>query len=245
MREKEPIPQSLEEVLETLDLLKLVAMKGQKEIREFSRYMMIWGTYAFLATFTGAILGLNIWLPLLYPAFFLTTAPVAGWGISLLTWVLAGLMVWGLWTLTHLGWLLILAIVLTATLSYFYLYGRAVKKGRVKPIPFKVMVGPKIGWSWGILMGGMGLVFVTLIQHLPASTPWDFLSMTLWGYAVGVGLFISGIMAPGFFWIGILGIFGIPLATSVNTTLGVWVYLAVAAAMVGYSFYLYRSSINA
>ncbi len=234
----------LQSLLETIDVLKLIALKGQKEVREFSRYMMVWGSYAFLTVFTSAILGLNIWLPLLYPAFFLTTAPVAGWGISLIAWIIAGLIVLGVWNLTHIGWLLILVIVLTATLNYIFLYRNAVKKGQVKPIPFKVMVGPKIGWSWGILMGGMGLVFVTLIQHLPASTPWYFLSMTLWGYALGVGLFISGILAPGFFWIGTLGIFGIPLATSLNTTFGVYLYLVVAALMVGYSAHLYRRAKN-
>lgn len=235
----------LQSLLETIDVLKLIALKGKGEIKEFSRYMMIWGTYAFVTVFTGAILGLNVWLLLLYPAFFLTTVPVAGWGISLVTWIIAGIIPLAVWKITHIGWLLALMIVLTAALSYIFLYGKAAKTGRIPKVPLRLMVGPKIGWSWGILMGGMGVVFATLVRHLPENTPWNFLSMTLWGYALGVGLFISGILAPGFFWIGILGIFGIPLASSISTTVGAWVYLGVAALMVGYSTYLYRSAENA
>ena len=243
--EKDQNSTELHSLLETIDVLKLIALKGKGEVKEFSRYMMIWGTYAFVTVFTGAILGLNIWLPLLYPAFFLTTAPVAGWGLSLVTWAIAGLIPYAVWEMTYTGWLLVLTIVLTAALSYIFLYGRAVKSGRITRIPLRVMIGPKIGWSWGILMGGMGVIFATLVRHMPENTPWNFLSITLWGYALGVGLFISGILAPGFFWIGIIGIFGIPLAASVSTTVGVWVYLGVAILMVGYSAYLYSSAENA
>ncbi len=241
MKNREHLPPNLEDVLQTLDVLKLVAMKGRGEVREFARYMTIWGAYATLNTFLTAVLGWNVWWPLLYVAFLTTTGPVVGWPLSLVTWALAGLIPLLVWTWTGMGWLTILCIIATAVLAYLFLYGIAVKKGRIQPRPLKVMIAPKIGWAWGILMGGMGLIFSIFVRRLPSDLPWDFLSMVLWGYALGIGLFISGILAPGFFWLGILGIFGIPLATAIHTTLGVWAYLVIAALMTAYSFSLYRT----
>lgn len=233
--------QELQELLQTVDILKLLVLKGREEVREFARYMVIWGLYAAVNLAAEVFFNLSFWYPLLYVAFFATTVPVAGWALSALAWSLAAIFSYGVFRLTHLTWLTILAIALSATLSYAYLYAQAIRKNRYQPVPFKLALAPKIGWSWGILMAGMAIVFISILRHVPESHT-TAVSMILWGYALGVGLFISGILAPGFFVLGILAIFGIPLASSVNPTVGVIAYLVIALLMAGYGGVLLRKT---
>lgn len=231
----------LQELLETVDILKLIAMKGSGEVKAFARYMVVWGLYAAVNIALELLFDLSLWYPLLYLAFFTTTVPVAGWGASALAWLLAAAFSYGVFALTHLGWLTVLAIGLSAALSYGFLYNLGVRKRRYRPFPLKLSVAPKIGWSWGVLMAGMAIVFFSILKFIPPDQT-GRVSIILWGYALGVGLFISGAIAPGFFLLGILTIFGVPLAASISPTLGVWAYFLAALAMAGYGGFLLKRS---
>ena len=53
-----------------------------------------------------------------------------------------------------------------------------------------------------------------------------------------MGLFLSGLLHPGFFLLGVAAIFGIPLATFANPLLGTWAFILIALAMAGFGVYL-------
>ncbi len=231
------LPQNVAEILETVDVLKLVMQRGRQELHGFSWYMIVWGLYSAINLAATVFWNLDLWIWLLFVAFFVTTIPVAGLLWSLVAWGLSGALTYAAWTLSHHGGLVLLAIVLTASLSYLGLYHLAIRQGRYRPLPFRVALAPRISWGWGVVMAGMALVFGNLARIVP-DPHLGTLSLTLWGYALGVGLFLSGLLHPGFFLLGVAAIFGIPLATFANPLLGTWAFILIALAMAGFGVYL-------
>ena len=232
-------PRDLQKLLETVDVLRLVAQRGQQELHGFNWYMVIWGLYGALNLLAELLLHRGFWGLLLFVAFFFSTLPVAGPLPSLGIWLAVALLTYATYALTHLPWLTLAVIAVSATVAYILAYRIGVQRQRCHLLPFKVALAPRIGWAWGMVMAGMALVFWTVI-HLVPPDQIGTLSLILWGYALGVGLFLSGLMHPGFFWLGIAAIFGIPLATAISPVVGSWAYVAIALAMAGFGAYLYR-----
>ncbi len=233
----------LEKLLETVDVLELVTQQGRRELRGFAWYMLLWGLFVAVNLGAELLLHRSLWVWLLYPTFFATTLPVAGFLWSLGVWLVAAAVSLGVAHLTHQVLPVLAAIVLTAALAYLVLYSYGIRTGRYRPLPLKIALAPRVGWSWGMVMGGMAVVFWSLAQFLP-SAHLGTVSQILWGYAVGVGLLLSGVLHPVFFWIGVLAIFGIPLASAVNPVLGLWAFTLVALVMAGLGLYFWRTGEN-
>ncbi len=234
-----PKHQELHELLETVDVLRLLAQRGRQEVRGFSWYMVVWGLYAALNLLAELLLNLSLWIPLLFVAFFFSTLPVAGVLSSFGIWLAVALLSYATYALSH-QWVLTLAVVvLGATLGYILAYRIGIQRQRYRPLPLKVALAPRIGWAWGMVMAGMSIVFWNLIQWVP-SHHIGAVSLILWGYALGVGLFLSGLMHPGFFWLGLAALFGIPIATAISPEAGSWAYVLIALAMAVFGGYLYR-----
>ena len=199
---------ALQELLETVDVLRVIAMKGRSEARPFAVYMVAFGLYAAFNIFSDLLTGRAFWGPTLYIAFFGATAPIVGLLPSLILWGIAGALAGAVGLAARsMGWTLA-AILLTAAGGIIAAYGIALRRGRLEGMPpLRTALAPKIGWAWGVIMGGMAVLTAGLGQ---APLPPGAIT-ALWGYAIGIGLFISGVMFPFFFPLGLIGIFGVPL----------------------------------
>jgi len=199
----------LRTLVDTVDVLRLLTLRGRRELREFTTYMVVFGLYPAVNIAAHLGLGRAFWLESLLVAFWVVTLPVAGVVLPSVVWAAVVGLTYGTYVGTQSGIATLLVLVAGIFGGMSLLYGYAHWKGRYRPArPWRLSVAPKVGWAWGVVMGGMGLLQGVLERH-HGLTGAD--SVVLWGYAMGVGLFISGIMAPGFFYLGLLGIFGVPL----------------------------------
>ena len=62
----------------------------------------------------------------------------------------------------------------------------------------------------------------------------------MWGYALGIALFITGIIAPYFFIIGAVAAFGIPLMCMVSLEAGMSLYGFLALLMALYGLHMLK-----
>ncbi|GBC84361.1 hypothetical protein HRbin11_00786 [bacterium HR11] len=199
----------LQALIDTVDVLRLLALRGRQEVREFTRWLVVFGVYMCVNVVVHVLWGRPYWFESLFPAFWLATVPVAGFLLPSLVWPAAAGLTYGAYTWSRSGVITVGVSVLAIALGLIAIYGYGVWTGRYRPArPLKLSIAPKVGWSWSVVMGGMALLQAVLRRHggLDAG---DYAA--LWGYAAGLGLFISGIMAPGFFVLGVVGIWGIPL----------------------------------
>ncbi|MCS6964381.1 hypothetical protein [Thermoflexus sp.] len=197
----------LQELLDTIDVLRLIAMKGRTEARHFAGYMIAFGLYPAFNIFLDLLTGHTLWLPTLYVAFFGATAPIAGGPAALAIWGAAGALAGGIWELTRSGGWTLGTILLTVPAAIMGVYAIGLRRGRLEGMPpLRVAIAPRIGWAWGVIMGGMAVLTAGLGQApLPPGAV-----TALWGYAIGVGLFVSGAIFPTLFPLGLIGIFGVP-----------------------------------
>jgi len=198
---------ALQELLETVDVLRVIAMKGRSEVRHFAFYMVAFGLYTAFNIFSDLLIGRAFWVPTLYLAFFGATAPIAGPLPALILWGIAGALAWVVArAVPFTGWILA-AILLTAAGGIIATYGIALRRGRLEGMPpLRTALAPKVGWAWGVIIGGMAMLATGLG---PASLPSGAIT-ALWGYAIGIALFVSGILLPLFFPLGVLSAFGVP-----------------------------------
>ena len=226
-------------LLETISGLRLFVLKNPAERRHFAQYMASFGAYICFNMFFPLLSGRYLWLPTLFIAFFGATYTITGVIFNLIVWGSAALLVF---IMSHLlsGFLFILGIVFTIWLAMMLVYKYGEKTGRTKDLlPLKMSLSAKIGISWGLIMAGMHLLVLALAKEREMST---YLPTLLFGYATGVGLFISGIMANGYFILGFIGILGIPILYLFEPF---WAYLLcgfLGLAMCIYSMYVIKKT---
>ncbi|HDI82479.1 MAG TPA: hypothetical protein ENF18_01650 [candidate division WOR-3 bacterium] len=233
MEEKE-----VQELLSTIDVLKLLIDRGRDERKGFAWYMVVWGFYGFINIVIAMFLGKLLWGPLTLPAFWLTTVPVAGWGLSTLCWGILSAVVFGLGYFAHVNSGILIAIIVAgAIFNYAFLYRYGIMKGRLKPLP-KTSVAPKIGIFWGVVMASM--IVLSNLVYVKTGYAGGDLIYGMWGYALGIAMFISGIIAPGFFIMGLIAAFGIPLMCVFSMEAGMALYGLVALLMALYGIYMIK-----
>ncbi len=233
MKEKE-----VQELLSTIDVLKLLIDRGRSECKGFAWYMVVWGFYGFINILLAMFFGKLLWGPLTLPAFWLTTVPVAGWGMSTLCWGILSAVVFGLGYFANVNSGILIAITIAgAIFNYAFLYRYGILKGRLKPLP-KTSVVPKIGIFWGVVMASM-IVLSNLVYAKTGYANGDLI-YGMWGYALGIAMFISGIIAPGFFIMGLIAAFGIPLMCIFSMEAGMALYGLVALLMALYGIYMIK-----
>jgi len=229
----------LRELLDTVSTLKVIAWRRDRELPQVSWYLGVWGLY-------GTVnLALELgpggrWAELVFPAFFLSTLPIAGFLPSLLVWGGVAALVWGTYALAG-GWAALALTILGAAGAYMALYTYAYRKGRFRPsTSLRNAIAPWIGWTSGLMAAGMALTHNALYA-LGALNPDRYgpISLLLWGYMTSVMLMIWGVYHPGFFVLGATGLFAIPLATLLSPLAGHVAYLFLFAAMALTGFHLY------
>ena len=230
--------EKVQELLKTIDVLKLLSEKGKGEVKGFAWYMVVWGFYGFINILVSLLFGKLLWIPLTLPAFWLTTIPVGGWGMSTLCWGILSAIVFGLGIFTNINTGFLIGIgAFGATFNYWFLYRYAIQKKKLIPSP-RTSIAPKIGVFWGIMMLGM-VILVNLIYAKTGATGAD-VYFGMWGYAIGMAMFISGIIAPGFYIIGLVAGFGVPIVCFFSGEAGMALYGIVTLLMGIYGLILMK-----
>ncbi|MDW7985368.1 MAG: hypothetical protein RMK16_11925, partial [Acidobacteriota bacterium] len=149
----------LQVLLDTVDVLRLLTLRGRQEMRELTWWLVVFGLYPAVNIAADVFGGRSFWVETLFGAFWLATVPVAGWGLASATWAIAAGLTYGAYTIVRnlLGFIGILIAVIA--LGIFVVHFAAVRTGRYRSAqPFKLSIAPKVGWSWGVIMGGMALL---------------------------------------------------------------------------------------
>jgi len=158
--------------------------------------------------------------------------------MSTLCWGILSALVFGLGYFAHVNIGILIAITVAgAVFNYKYLYRYGLRKGILKPLP-RTALAPKIGIFWGVVMASM-IVLSNLVYTKTGYGSGD-LMYGMWGYALGIAMFISGIIAPGFFIMGLIAAFGIPLLCFFSMEAGMALYGLVALLMALYGIYMIK-----
>ncbi len=235
-REKE-----LQELLETVSTLRVIAWRREQELPQVSWYFGVWGLYGTINLALELLPSGGRWAQLLFLAFFLSTLPVAGFLPSLLVWGGVAALVWGGYVLAG-GWVALGLTITGAVGAYAFLYHRGMQTGRFRSrTSLRNAIAPWIGWTCGFMAAGMALTHNALYAigalNPDRSGP---ISLLLWGYMTSVMLMIWGVYHPVLFVLGVGSLFAIPLATMLVSPLaGHVAFLLVFAAMALTGFSLY------
>lgn len=231
MAEREPRHQDIQELLETVSTLKVIAWRRERELPHVSWYFGVWGLYG-AVNMLLALSGRDLWAELIFPAFFLSTIPVAGFLPSLTVWSLAALITWGGYAAFG-GWVALLLTIVSAVGGVGFLYEYARRKGRFRPgVSLRNALSPWIGWACGFMAAGMALAFNVMAargalnpEHLGVA------SLLMWGYMTSVMLMLWGVYHPAIFALGVASLFAIPLATLFSSVAGHVTFTLVFGAM--------------
>jgi len=68
----------LQALLETVDVLRVLAIRGRQELREFTWWWIVFGLYQAGNVWADVLAGRAFWVESLFAAFWLATVPVAG-----------------------------------------------------------------------------------------------------------------------------------------------------------------------
>ncbi|MBC7194287.1 MAG: hypothetical protein H5U37_01320 [Caldisericia bacterium] len=220
--------EELKKILETIDVFKLITLKAEEEKREFARYSLIWGFIIFLIFiyygFKLNFLGRISWLYIFLLGAFLSTINVSNLLISGITWIITGIITTTVFYISNNYLLFQIIFVILTFLSYSLNYAFKSKYKKDSFVPLKYSISSKIGITWGIISAGMGFVIISIFNYLSKisiNIESIYIFILLFGFISSVGIFISGLVISGFFLVGIIGIFGIPILSIININLSI------------------------
>ncbi len=192
----------VEQLMETIDVLRMLARKGSAELAHFADYMMAWGGYVFFNMLSVQLLGRGFWGETLFIPPMIAMVRTAGWIKSILVWVWGYVIMYGTYFLTHSITLTIIATVIAFILltAIGYAISRREWEGT-----FIFTLSPYVGITWGVIWTSLWFM---LALFPPESTA---LQNALANYGAGVGLFITGILHRGFILMGLYALFILPL----------------------------------
>ncbi|MCD6168859.1 MAG: hypothetical protein J7J33_06140 [Caldisericia bacterium] len=246
MKNKEEI----KKIMETIDVLKILLMEGERERGIFGKGMFYWGIingFIFLYYYLKSnIFGELFWFYLLYIGFFVSTVEAMGLLRGILYWGSSLIILMLLFNLTK-NWLLFITLLLvSAFFGYYYaVILHSKKRGKERAALFKLPLGNKIAIFWLVMMCGVGLLVGVFEAKLGASLvnfDYNFLFVVLLGFGISVGLFVSGLIDKGFLIIGVISTFGIPVLSLINVNLGYVMASGVSFISSIYGGYLYLKS---
>lgn len=230
----------IKEVMEVVDLLKMLAERGKEEIRGFAIYMIVFGFYIAINTMITLITGrYSLWFETLAIAFFFSTIHVAGLLFSFVSWSiveLGFLLSAYLFKLSPV-WVIGILIVLSI-FAFNFIYGYRYR-GQKEKISVKYPIVSRIGILWGVIMAGMAIFYV-ISGDIVGWKAISHLSTLYWGYATGVGFLISGLVAPFFYILGILEFILVPFLALKSLYLSYGVFGLTGLLMGIYGIVLWR-----
>ena len=214
MNEKE-----INEILKSIDILKLVGSKLRDELKIFLNYMIGFGIYITISSILS-MLGYSIgWFYLLTFALFLAHSLNIGVFKSLLIWLPISIVVY-IPTLFTNNLLFVYLIFFLGIFIGTFIWAKLSNFREKTP---KII--SKIGIAWGYVYFGL----FWMILYLKISEPKVITILNL--YALSIVLFISGIIHYSFFIASIVVlILGIPLY-EFNSNWVYFIYIFIGAFM--------------
>ncbi len=192
----------IEQLLETIDILRLLARKGSDELAHFSDYLVAWGGYIFFNMLSVQFLKRGFWGETLFIPPMLAMARRVGWMKSILIWMWGYIIMYGTYLLTHSMSLTIIATTAAFIILTVVGYMVSRKKGERSPT---FTLSPYVGITWGVIWTSLWF----LIALFPPGD--SLLQDALANYGAGIGLFITGILYRGFVLMGLYALFVLPL----------------------------------
>ena len=234
--------QELQQLLETVDILRLLTVRGQQEMRHVAPYLIGWGLYGVLNQVLGLVLHRAFWAEGMFLAFAVATGMLFGVFPTVLYWVGAAVLGVGSLYLFAQQPVLVFVVFAVAIFAAMMLsYRTAERRGQLAEMPFRLSLAQKLGVLWGALMAGSWLFVLAVVRGEPTvSTMW---LSAFWAFVVGIGLMATGFLAPPMLWLGILQVLGAAVALYLKSWVllqGVWLVLAVGMFLVGLLYWVRR-----
>ncbi len=192
----------IQQLLETIDILRMLARRGSAELSHMADHMIAWGGYIFFNMLAAQILGRGFWGETLFIPPMIVMAKSEGWLKAISLWIWGYVVMYGAYALTHS-----IAITMVATLVAFMLLTiiRYRVFRRQDTTPFRFTLSPYVGITWGVIWASLWLMMALFQPQNPN------LQNALFNFGVGMGLFITGILHKGFAIMGIYALFVLPL----------------------------------
>jgi len=210
----------INEILKTIDIIKVVGSKLREELKVFSSYLIGFGIYIILNILISIIFNFQSWFYTLTLAFFIAHSFHISIPRSLIIWGLISIFVY-ISTFFINNYFLGFILLFLGIFIGSYIFGRIYKfEGKMNLIS-------KIGLSWAFIYAS--LFYIIAIYPKIISEPKTITILNL--YALGIAFFISSIIHYSFLIFSIVIILiGIPLFIF-NEIYGVIIYMVVGIFM--------------
>ncbi|MEO0231826.1 MAG: hypothetical protein ABIM49_04460 [candidate division WOR-3 bacterium] len=231
----------INEIFEVLDILKLFAIKGKEELKEFAIYMISFGFWTGINTFLSLFTKYSLWFITLPIAFFISHINVAGFLISLIVWGV--IFLFNLFLVHFISikfpllflFLYISSFVIGVNFIYRYRFYKKKEKGFIHSYP----IISTIGIFWGIIFAG-AIIFFLASEKIFGIENIDYLSILFFSYALSVAFLISGLIAPFFYFLSIISFIVIPITLIKSVYLAALLYGVLGILMGIYGVYLWK-----
>lgn len=188
------------EVLETIDILKVIAKRGREEMSHFADYMIAWGAYIFFNLLVEFLFGRGLWIETLFLPPMFAIGMQIGFVRSLLVWIWGYPIMYGTYYLTHNIALTVIVTVVFFVLATLLSYG--ISGFDTKPIRYTL--SPYIGITWGVIWASIWYILALFPPQNNGEILWFI-------YGAGIGLFITGLLSKVFVIMGLYTLFVLPL----------------------------------
>jgi hypothetical protein len=234
--------QELQQLLETVDVLRLLTARGQQEMRHVAPYLIGWGLYGVLNQVLQLVLHRAFWAEGMFLAFAIATGLLFGVFPTVLYWVGAAVLgIGSLYLFAQQPALVFVVFAVAIFAAMLLSYTTAARQGRLAEMPFRVSLAQKLGVLWGALVVGSWLFVLAVARGEPAVSGMWF--SAFWAFVVGIGLMATGFLAPPLLWLGILQVLGSALGLYLRSWAvlqGVWLVLALGMFLVGLLYWVRR-----
>ena len=234
--------EEIKKVIETIDVFKLLSIKGESERAEYGRISLIWGLFSFcIFLYFGlecSFLGTYGWVFLIFVAAFFHTLPISTFLPSFLYWCASALLIYVLLQVSSSIALFYIIYIFLLVLGFIFLYRLGTKRKTTKnPVPIKYSLSGQIGITWMLIFSSVSLVLNALLAYFNKNSiavDFNFLYFLIYGYILSIAIFISGLIMNFYFILGIVGMFLVPIIGPISTKLG---YILVSLLALIYGLY--------
>ncbi len=239
--------EEIRKVIETIDVFKLLSIKGESERAEYGRISLIWGLFSFcIFLYFGlgcAFLGNYGWIFLIFVAAFFHTLPISTFLPSFLYWGTSALIIYiilEVFSSLSLFYVLFISLLI---FGFIFLYQLSAKRKTNKsPVPIKYSLSGQIGITWMLIFSSVSLVLNALLIYFNKNSlavDFNFLYFLIYGYIFSIAIFISGLVINFYFILGIVGMFLVPVVVLLSTKFG-YILISLLALVYGlYGGYVY------
>jgi hypothetical protein len=161
--------QELQQLLETVDVLRLLTARGQQEMRHVAPYLIGWGLYGVLNQVLQLVLHRAFWAEGMFLAFAIATGLLFGVFPTVLYWVGAAVLgIGSLYLFAQQPALVFVVFAVAIFAAMLLSYTTAARQGRPAEMPFRVSLAQKLGVLWGALTAGSWLFVLAVSRGEPA-----------------------------------------------------------------------------